>query len=91
MLENKKVKTIYGEVYYSRFIASWEQVKGSTYGCFEIWLESLVEKGIAELTEQDIRDINEMRAMGKLELECNVREFISKCVKCDGAPCLCEE
>lgn len=91
MLKNKKVKTIYGEVHYSRFIASWNSAKSSKFGCFENWLESLVKQGIAELTEQDIHDINEMRTMGKLELECNIREFISKCVVCTGDPCLCEE
>ena len=91
MLENKKVKTIYGEVYYSRLIASWYSVESSKFSCFEYWLESLAERGIAELTEDDIRNITEMKDMGKFELERDVREFTSRCVNCTGVPCLCEE
>lgn len=91
MLKNKKVKTIYGEVHYSRFIASWNSAKSSKFGCFENWLESLAERGIAELTEDDIRDIAEMRTMGKFEFERDILEFTSRCVKCTGDPCLCEE
>lgn len=67
MLENKKVAAT--GIHYSRYIASWRKC-GAGYG-FEDWLESM-----PEITEEERRDISEMWMTGKLELECNIREFL---------------
>lgn len=67
MLENKKVKAT--GIHYSRYIASWRNC-GDKYG-FEEWLETM-----PEITEDERRDIKEMYMCGKLELECNIREFL---------------
>ena len=67
MLENKKVAAT--GIHYSRYIASWINC-GNQYG-FEDWLESMTE-----ITADERRDIREMWMTGKLELECNIREFL---------------
>lgn len=67
MLENKKVAAT--GIHYSRYIASWINC-GNQYG-FEDWLESM-----QEITADERRDIKEMWMNGKLELECNIREFL---------------
>lgn len=70
MFENKCIEGIY----YSRFIASWYNSGGGKRG-FKLWLGQLTING-RKLTTEEIREIEEFRCNGKLELEENAKNFI---------------
>ena len=60
-------------VHFSRYIASWLNVGGKSFGSdFKQWLKS------EGLTDQEIRDITDMATNGKMELEWDASEFLSK-------------
>ena len=64
------------EIFYSQFIASWNNVNGGPmeyWGDFREWLNSL-----GCLSEEEIKDICQMATAGKLELEENARRFLKE-------------
>ena len=72
MFENK----MFEGIYYSRFIASYMNVRGKIYkGEFRDWLKSLIING-KSMPEDVVWDIYNMATSGKLELEDNCRYFI---------------
>jgi hypothetical protein len=82
MFENKLA---FGNVYYSRIIASWinEGGKINHYGRranqgvddFEDWLRTL-EWNNKTLSDEEIRDIRELATNGKMEFEYSARTFL---------------
>ena len=68
--ENAKTRN---GIYYSRYIASWQNAGGeiAPYGLFERWLRE-VEK----LTDEEISDIYILATNGKLELQESARAFM---------------
>lgn len=76
MFENKVVEGVYyGNVHYSRFIASYVKIaskhgKGFELGDFRKWLES-----IGKLTKDEIHAICNMANNGKLELEVSAESW----------------
>lgn len=69
MFENKLSET--HEIHYSRYIASWINEGGHTFGKFFIeWLKSI------GLTETEIRDIRNLATDGKLELEASAKKYV---------------
>ena len=72
--QNNRVCEGKGEPY-SRFIASWVVANDKRWifgDTFKDWLRSL------DLTEDEIHDIYEMATCGKMEMEGNAKNFISK-------------
>ena len=66
-----------GEIHETRFIASWLRAGGQLYFVedvdnFQGWLLSL------GLSEDEVYHISNMATCGKVELEHNAREFLSK-------------
>lgn len=66
-----------GDIHETRFIASWLRAGGQLYYVedvdnFSKWLLSL------GLTEDEVYHIINMATCGKIELEHNAREFLSK-------------
>ena len=66
-----------GEIHETRFIASWLRAGGQLYYVedvdnFQGWLLSL------GLSEDEVYHISNMATCGKVELEHNAREFLSK-------------
>ena len=84
MFENK---VAFGEVYYTRIIASWINEGGESprIACrrlgqtskFEKWLGTLKWNG-KMLTDDEIKDILELATNGKMEFEHSAREFIKQ-------------
>ena len=76
MFENKHFEGIY----YSRFIASWNNVAGRRYDkwtdrkAFRAWLKTLSVNG-KSLPESVIREIVDLRNNGKFELEELAKKF----------------
>ena len=71
MFENKKTQK---GIEYSRYIASWNNMGGTHYyGCqFAEWLKA---NGV---TDEEVHEIREMAACGKMELEVSAMRFINK-------------
>ena len=66
-----------GEIHETRFIASWLRAGGQLYFVedvdnFQTWLLSF------GLSEDEVYHISNMATCGKVELEHNAREFLSK-------------
>lgn len=66
-----------GEIHETRFIASWLRAGGELYYVedvdnFQGWLLSL------GLSEEEVYHISNLATCGKVELEHNAREFLSK-------------
>lgn len=74
MLENKLIKGIHA----SRYIASWKNAWGPTKGLrFTDWLRQLDFDG-EKLSDDEVEYINNMRMMGKFELEKNAMMYKEK-------------
>ena len=73
MFENK----IFEGIYYSRFIASYNNVGGNVCDRvkFTQWLTSLSING-KHMTEEQAYEIYYLASNGKLELESNARKFL---------------
>ena len=70
MFENRKTNQ---GIHFSRYIASWKNAKGpDNRDLFRQWLET------QNLKWDDILDILEMWSCGKMELEHDIEEFLSK-------------
>ena len=74
MFENK----VFEGIYYSRFIASYVNVRGKINPYeFRDWLRSLTING-KKIPEEVIYDIYNLGTSGKLELEENLKNFLKK-------------
>lgn len=74
MFENK----IFEGIYYSRFIASYVNVRGKINPDeFKDWLRSLTING-KKIPEDVIYDIYNLGTSGKLELETNLKYYLKK-------------
>ena len=77
--ENGKV----GDIYYSRFIASFIKMKNKVEGGYDIdnrfeeWLRTLIIDG-KPISEEAISDMMFMMENGKLELEISAKEYLKK-------------
>ena len=77
--ENGKV----GDIYYSRFIASFIKMKSKVEGGyhidnrFEEWLRTLTIDG-NPISDDAINDMVFMMETGKLELEISAKEYLEK-------------
>lgn len=68
--KNEKTKT--HKVHYSRYIASWLNAGGKSFGApFKEWL-----RDVLELTDEEVKDITDMAREGKLELELSAEKFL---------------
>ena len=74
MFENK----VFEGIYYSRFIASYMNVRGKIYRDeFRGWLKSLIING-EHMPDDVVDDIVELSVNGKLELEENCRLYFKE-------------
>jgi hypothetical protein len=67
-------------IFYTRFIASWNKVAGpfvNDRSLFITWLRQLRIDG-KPLTDEQVDDIAFLKDNGKLELETNVRMFLTE-------------
>ena len=70
-------KTFEG-IHYSRFIASWNKVKGNTFNYeFREWLRSLTINN-RKIPDDVIQEICNLRDNGKLELQEHAKKFSLK-------------
>ena len=77
MFENKR--TEWGDVHYSRIIASWRNVGGYIYGSRKadtLFLKWLKEK--CHCTDTEVNDIWLFATNGKLEYEDSAKKFIKE-------------
>lgn len=75
MFENRIIKGIH----VSRYVASWWKIvrkSGRTDVFIDEWLKQLIIDG-EPLTDEEVMFITNFSMNGKLELEANVRNFIS--------------
>lgn len=69
--ENKEFEGIY----YSRFIASWENVGGKPNSKMKYWLKTLTING-KTIPNEVIKEIMELATNGKLELESSAKRYL---------------
>lgn len=78
MFENKLT---HNGIHYSRYIVSWQVGTGRILtnrrdNLFEVWL-----KEVQKLTDEEISDIHELYANGKLELQTSAKMFMKSITK----------
>lgn len=79
-MENKKVNSIYGELSYAAIINSFD-FDFEEAGCFDVWVHRLKERGVVDLTDEDMANIVSMSKEFSTALRKDAIEFSEYCIK----------